>query len=117
MGLTIHYNLHSITDGARRRPASWSPGCAAGHSTCPSSGLTTSLKFPARKCSYEQYDRDHPHRRPSIQSGLFVDDPKEEALQLQRLRPTHIIAFSTWPGQGCEEANFGLVPLSGLHRG
>lgn len=25
-----------------------------------------------------------------------------------RVRPEHVIAFSTWPGPGCEAANFGL---------
>ncbi|KKL23506.1 hypothetical protein LCGC14_2424670, partial [marine sediment metagenome] len=24
------------------------------------------------------------------------------------VRPTHLIAFRAWPGEGCEEANFGL---------
>ena len=31
--------------------------------------------------------------------------------------PTHVIAFSTWPGQGCEPANCRPVPLSGGDRG
>ena len=40
-----------------------------------------------------------------IQAGQYVNDPRDEGY---RVAPTHVIAFSTWPGQGCEEANFGL---------
>jgi len=52
-------------------------------------------------------DRDDPNRWLLIQAGQYVDDPLDGHVSYS-LAPTHVIAFSTWPGEGCEEANFGL---------
>jgi hypothetical protein len=39
-----------------------------------------------------------------IQAGRYVTEGDCHF----RVEPTHVIAFSTWPGEGCEAANFGL---------
>ena len=36
-----------------------------------------------------------------------MDDPRHEGHSYS-VTPLHVIGFSTWPGQGCEEANFGF---------
>ncbi|MGH7970950.1 MAG: hypothetical protein ACREIC_19695 [Limisphaerales bacterium] len=48
------------------------------------------------------------------QASKHVNLPSSETDKSQgftrsmRVRPERLIAFGTWPGQGCEEANFGL---------
>ena len=31
------------------------------------------------------------------------------------MKPTHVIAFRTYPGEDCEEANFGLCTYPAFH--
>ena len=50
-----------------------------------------------------------PNRWLLIQAGRFVDEPWSERItDSYRVNPIHVVAFSTWPGEGCEPANFGL---------
>jgi hypothetical protein len=65
------------------------------------------IELSGPQCEYEQYGQDHPNRWLLIQAGQFVVDPLCEGRSYS-VTPSHVIAFSTWPGQGCEEANFGL---------
>ena len=40
----------------------------------------------------------------AIQAGQYVE---REGIHY-RVKPKHVIAFTTDPGEGCEQANFGL---------
>lgn len=71
------------------------------------------LEFVGPACDYEGYPRDHAHRWLVIQAGQFVDDPEHKNISYS-VTPTHVVAFSTWPGEGCEQANFGLCRYPGL---
>ncbi len=65
-------------------------------------GEVVELKGDA--CDFEKYDRDNPLRWLVIQSGQYVE---REGIHYQ-MEPKHVIAFSCDPGEGCEQANFGL---------
>ena len=46
----------------------------------------------------------------SIQAGQYVERDDVH----YGVKPKHVVAFSTWPGEGCEEANFGLCLYPGV---
>jgi hypothetical protein len=71
------------------------------------------IELGGPECDFNQYDREHPCRWLLIQAGQYIDDPKHKGYSYN-VTPIHVIAFSTWPGQGCEEANFGLCRYPGL---
>ena len=122
MGLTIHYNLRSNTRSPKqaRELVARLRGRAL---DLPFERADEIIELTGPACNYQQYDRDHPNRWLLIQAGQYVDDPKHEGYSYG-VTPSHIIAFSAWPGQGCEEANFGLCHYPGtievqdpIHRG
>ncbi len=108
MGLTIQYNLRAGTTSVKqvkelvsklRQRALDLPFTEVGE--------LVELNGPA--CNLERCGSDDPHRWLIIQAGQWVDRPAPRGGQYSySVNPTHIIAFSTWPGQGCEQANFGL---------
>jgi hypothetical protein len=106
LGLTIHYNLNSSTRSPKkaRELVARLRGRAL---DLPFERVDDIIELSGPQCDYEQCGQDHPHRWLLIQAGAFVDDPRDEHYSYG-VKPTHIIAFATWPGEGCEQANFGL---------
>ena len=106
MGLTIHYNLRSA---ARWPQQAWDMVARLRGPALdlPFERVGDTVELQGAQCNHEQYDRDHPHRWLLIQAGQYVDDPQNAGYSYG-VTPQHVIAFSTWPGAGCEEANFGL---------
>ena len=106
MGLTIHYNLHASTRSPRkaRELVARLRGRAL---DLPFEEVGDIIELTGPECDFNHCDRDHPNRWLLIQAGQFVDDPRHQGCSYT-VTPTHVIAFSTWPGQGCEQANFGL---------
>lgn len=106
MGLTIHYHLRASTRSPKtaRELVARLRGRAL---DLPFEQVEDIIELAGPECDYERYGRDHPHRWLLIQAGAYVDDPRNKHSSY-RVTPTHIIAFSTWPGEGCEAANFGL---------
>lgn len=49
--------------------------------------------------------KNHPQNWLLIQAVQYVLSDK----QCYNVTPERVIAFSTWPGAGCEQANFGLA--------
>ena len=106
MGLTIHYNLNSST----RSPKKARELVARLRSRAldlPFERVDDIIELAGPQCDYEQFGQDNPNRWLLIQAGAYVDDPKHEHYSY-RVTPTHIIAFATWPGRGCENANLGF---------
>jgi len=104
MGLTIHYKLQSDTRTAKearrlmgelRKKALDLPFAEV--------GAVTELKGDA--CDYRTYDGNDPLRWLAIQAGRYVERDGTH----YPARPVHVVAFSTCPGEGCEQANFGLA--------
>jgi hypothetical protein len=106
MGLTIHYHLRSNTRSPKkaRELVARLRGRAL---DLPFERVDDLIELSGAACDFNQYDRQHPNRWLLIQAGQYVDHPRDKHYSYS-VNPTHIIAFSTWPGEGCEEANFGL---------
>ncbi len=106
MGLTIHYNLRSTA----QTPEQAQELVAQLRSRAldlPFEHVDEIVELRGPACDYQQCGRDHPHRWLLIQAGQYIDDPKRQGYSYG-VPPTHLIAFSTLPGAGCEPANFGL---------
>jgi hypothetical protein len=109
VGLTIHYKLHSdarspvearrLVEELRRRALD-----------LPFAEAEEVVELAGDACDFEKQDREHPHRWLLIQAGgwLVHDDVH------YRVKPKHVIAFGTDPGEDCEQANFGLCLYPGV---
>jgi hypothetical protein len=106
MGLTIHYNLRSTARSCEtaRELVARLRGRAM---DLPLERVDDTIELRGAACDFNQYDREHPNRWLLIQARQSVDDPHCQGYSYT-VTPQHMIAFSTWPGEGCEEANFGL---------
>lgn len=114
MGLTIHYQLKcDATDIPARQAVEQLRQAAL---DLPFKEVTEVIELKGEACDDNQRDREDPLRWLLIQAGGSVRLDEHSSIQVS---PTHLIAFSTWPGEGCEEANFGLCryPATTVHRG
>jgi hypothetical protein len=101
MGLTIHYQLQTnLTAGEEVRLVVESLHQVARDLPFQEVSDVMELKGGAAGCD----DRNDPDRWMKLQVRQYV----KEDNRIFDVLPTHIIAFSTFPGEGCEEANFGL---------
>jgi hypothetical protein len=110
MGLTIHYKLQADTGSAKearqlveqlRKKALDLPFVEVGE-VVEVDGSDA--------CDFEKRDREDPLRWLLIQSGQYIE---RERIHYS-VAPKHVIAFSTDPGDGCEQANFGLCLYPGI---
>ena len=63
------------------------------------------VEITGSRCDYQKYDGNDPLRWLVVQAGQHV----EHDGTYYRVKPKHVVAFSTYPGDGCEDANFGLA--------
>ena len=108
MGLTIHYSLKSSTRSPKkaRELVARLRGRAL---DLPFAEVEDIVELTGEACDFERCDRDDPHRWLLIQAGQYVDRPAPGGgTYSYNVAPTHLIAFETLPGDGCEPANFGL---------
>ena len=109
MGLTIHYRLKSearspaearrLMEELRKRALD-----------LPFAEVGEVVELRGDACDFEKCDRDDPHRWLLVQAGQYVE---REGIHYH-VEPKHVIAFSADPGEGCEEANFGLCIYPGV---
>jgi hypothetical protein len=103
MGLTIHYGLKTTSTNiadvrclveALRQFALDLPFKEVGEL----------VEFEGAEADHESSGKDDEYRWFKIQAGgnLSIGENFFE------VKPLHIIGFQTWPGDGCEQANFGL---------
>tara|TARA_Y100000034_G_C6874945_1_gene399973 strand:- start:164 stop:685 length:522 start_codon:yes stop_codon:yes gene_type:complete len=79
--------------------------------TLPFKELTMPVEFKGDQCDFNNHDREDPHSWLLIQAQNHITIPKKDSYGGQvylSINPTRVIAFTTWPGEGCEGANFGL---------
>lgn len=103
MGMTIHYRLQAKT----RSPAKVQQLLGQLRQRAldlPFKEVGEIVELAGHACDPQQYDRDDPLRWLVTQAAQFV--VHEEVHHSVRLE--HLFAFYTWPGEGCEAANFGL---------
>lgn len=107
MGLTIHYSLHSDTTGANeaRRLVSALRQRAL---DLPLAEVGDLIELHGDDCTSQQ-NADPSLGWLLVQAGqyLFRED------QHFCVPPKHVIAFTAYPGEGCEAANFGLCLYPG----
>jgi len=104
MGLTIHYQLRSdtrsdkkakqIVEQLRKRALD-----------LPFAEVSETAELEGDRCDYQSYDGNDPLRWLVVQAGQHV----ERDGTCHRVQPNAIVAFTAWPGEGCEAANFGLA--------
>lgn len=107
MGLTIHWIFQSNT----RTPAQARQQLAALHGRAldlPFSDVGEIIEVQGADCDFENGEADDPHRWLLIQACRCIEMPGHDDSRRCHVTPTHVLAFETLPGDGCEAANFGL---------
>src|SRR5262245_57424605 len=109
MGLTIHYKLHSpstsiktvrdLVGQLRQRALD-----------LPFGEVRELVELTGDEADAKHVAREHPLKWLLLQAIQYVEHDQG----LCKVSPRHVIAFSTWPGKGCEEANFGLCQYPGM---
>jgi hypothetical protein len=113
MGLTIHYSLQARGNEAHARQL-----IHALHQTAqdlPFKELGPVVELTGPQCHFAQRNPDDPLRWLLIQAEDNVELVSRrrpaggQAYRVwQNVHPRRLIAFTTWPGEGCEASNFGL---------
>jgi hypothetical protein len=122
MGLTIHYTLRSDARSPRQAHVLIEQ-LRSRALDLPFKEVGEISEINGSNCDFDQRGQDDPLRWLLIQATESVEDPQRKGYSY-RVAPTHVIAFTTWPGEGCEQANFGLcrfpaqidVQAPGCHR-
>jgi len=115
MGLTIHYQLAATGDETHARKLVQQLRQAA--LDLPFQHVGEIVEFQGDECDWKQRPDDDPYRWLLVQAGTHIAlpvSPSEKRQGVTRqldVRPSNIIAFETEPGDGCEQANFGLCRL------
>ncbi|KKL77515.1 hypothetical protein LCGC14_2034150 [marine sediment metagenome] len=108
MGLTIHYSLKSGTRSPKkaREFVAQLRGRAL---DLPFAQVDDIVEVTGEACDFNQCDRDDPQHWLLIQASQYIERPATGNRRYHyTVAPTHVIAFETLPGEGCEQANFGL---------
>jgi hypothetical protein len=117
MGLTIHYQLAASGDEAHARKLVQQLRQAA--LDLPFQHVGEIVELRGDQCDWEQRPDDDPYRWLLVQAGTHITLPVSLSEKRQGvtghldIRPLHVIAFETEPGDGCEAANFGLCQYPG----
>ena len=109
MGLTIHYQLKAKGTPAAARKLVESLHQAA--QDLPFKELGDIVDVAGDGCDFDKRQKDDPLRWLLIQaqgSVSLAHLPGESEYSSRRVSPVRMIAFTAWPGEGCEESNFGL---------
>jgi hypothetical protein len=104
MGLTIHYKLQSNT-GSAKQARQLLEQLRQRALDLPFKEVGEIVELDGETADFDKQDKDDPNRWLLIQAGQYVVRDGRH----YRITPTQVIAFSTYPGEGCEEANFGLA--------
>lgn len=107
MGLTIHWSLKSTGSHQRVQGqlAEWRAACL----DLPFESVGEIVWLRREEIQKVLDDRDHDLRWAMIQAGRSVVVDKTDGwTRYHDVPPDELIVFSTWPGEGCEEANFFL---------
>ncbi len=105
MGLTIHYSLKSNTRSPKkaRELVAQLRGRAL---DLPFAQVEDIVELTGEACDHAQNKQ---HSWLLIQAGQYISRPAPGGSAYSYgVKPTHVIAFETLPGDGCEPANFGF---------
>ncbi len=104
MGLTIHYSLQSASRTAAKARQLVEP-LRQRALDLPFKEVVEIVEVGNNSADFDKLGQDDPNRWLMIQAGQYLVRDNRQ----YRITPTQLIAFSTLPGDGCEEANFGLA--------
>lgn len=104
MGLTIHYKLQAKTN-SRKQARQLLEQLRQKALDLPFKEVGEIVEVDGDTADFNQLDREDPHRWLLIQAGQYLIRGERH----YRVTPQRVIAFSTYPGDGSEEANFGLA--------
>ncbi len=109
MGLTIHYELKMATgrDVSGAKAALGKLRARALQLPFKEVGELIDMEGAACEFKRDPGVPEDPLDWLKIQASQGVTCPWNERVS-RRVSPSRILAFTTWPGEGCEEANFGL---------
>ena len=112
MGLTIHYSFEARGSDARARTL-----IHALHQTAqdlPFKEVGQVVELSGERCDFNHRAQDDPIRWLLVQATESVEVKPEGRTRnpgsatWYNVHPSRLIAFETWPGEGCEASNFGL---------
>lgn len=109
MGLTIHYKLK--TSGTEASARQLVQALHQKAHDLPFKEVGDLVDLAGDECDYNKRGQDDPLRWLLIQaqgSVSLAHLPGRSEYSSCRVSPTRMIAFTAWPGEGCEESNFGL---------
>lgn len=113
MGLTIHYSLRLRGSDARVRKLINTLHQAG--RDLPIQELGEVVDLSGEQCNSDRVDQNDPLRWLLIQAEERVELASQRRVcggrtyrAWRRIQPIRIMAFSAWPGEGCEASNFGL---------
>ena len=104
MGLTIHYQLQS-TSRSPKKARQLLDQLRQKALDLPFKEVGEIIEVSGDTADFDKLDRDDPKRWLLIQAGQYIERDERH----YRVTPQRVIAFSTWPGEGSEPANFGLA--------
>lgn len=103
MGLTIHYRFQSTANSAseaRRLVEALRQNAL----DLPFKEVDEIVELSGDSANSDKLVQDDPNLWLLIQAGRYLVRKHTH----YQVNPIHVIAFSTYPGDGCESANFGL---------
>ena len=103
MGLTIHWKLKSQKRNAEKIKEQIET-LRQKALDMPFKEVSDLLVFKGDEANYAN-DKNESNRWFKIQSGEYVDIDNKSS---RSVAPLYTIGFETWPGEGCESANFGM---------
>jgi hypothetical protein len=103
MGLTIHYELQT-THRSVRKARQLVEQLRQHALDLPFKEVGEVVEFKDDDANFDNHDRDDENRWLLVQAGQSI----HQRDRYYHVNPRHVIAFSTWPGDGSEPANFGL---------
>jgi hypothetical protein len=103
MGLTIHYKFQSNVQN-RKAARQLIEQLRQKALDLPFKEVGEIIDISGEVADFGKLDQNDPLNWLIVQAGNYVVLVGRH----HRVTPTQVIAFSTWPGEGCEQANFGL---------
>jgi len=103
MGLSIHYDFEYHQD----YPTKIINTLRHKALTLPFENVSELGHLVGSECDYVKVSRENEWLWLLIQATETIED-KEKREYSYCVTPIEVIAFRTWPGEGCEPANFGL---------
>jgi len=104
MGLTVHYQLQNA-DRSPAKARQLVEQLRQKALDLPFKEVGEIVEVNGDTANFDKLGQDDPNRWLLIQAGQYVVRDGRH----YRITPTQVIAFSTYPGDGSEEANFGLA--------